>query len=283
MAHGRLISIEQITQCRELVAQWRSQGATIGFVPTMGALHEGHLSLVKKSLEAGHKTVVSIFVNPKQFGPNEDFAKYPRVLDVDAQLLKDAGADMLFAPTATEMYPDGFATSVRVDGLTNYLCGPFRPGHFEGVATVVTKLLNQVQANEAFFGEKDWQQLQVIKRLARDLDIPTRITGVPIMREEDGLALSSRNRYLDAADRAKASLLNITLRSVADEIMTGNNIEDALKAARVGLFENGFKVDYLELADASTLAPARSLDNPVRLFVAARLGATRLIDNMAVN
>ncbi len=276
-------SVEQIKQCREIVAQWRSERATIGFVPTMGALHQGHLSLVKKSLQAGHKTIVSVFVNPKQFGPNEDFAKYPRVLDMDAQLLKDAGADMLFAPMATEMYPDGFATKVSVNGLTEYLCGPFRPGHFEGVATVVTKLLNQVQANEAFFGDKDWQQLQVIKRLARDLDIPTRITGVPIVREEDGLALSSRNRYLEPGDRAKASLLYITLRSLADEIMAGDNIDDALKAARIGLFENGFNVDYLELADANTLVPARNLDKPVRLFVAAKLGATRLIDNMAVN
>ncbi len=275
--------IEQIKQCREIVAAWRAERATIGFVPTMGALHEGHLSLVKKSLDAGHKTIVSIFVNPKQFGPNEDFAKYPRVLDVDAQLLKDAGAHMLYAPIATQMYPDGFATSVHVAGLTDYLCGPFRPGHFEGVATIVTKLLNQVQANEAFFGDKDWQQLQVIKRLAGDLDIRTRITGVPIVREEDGLALSSRNRYLSVEDRAKASLLNITLRSLADEIMAGDDIDAALKTARVGLTENGFAVDYLELADASTLQPARKLDKPARVFVAARLGGTRLIDNMAVN
>lgn len=275
--------IEQIKQCREIVAGWRRDRATIGFVPTMGALHEGHLSLVRKSLAAGHKTIVSIFVNPKQFGPNEDFAKYPRVLDVDARLLKDAGAHALYAPIATEMYPDGFATAVHVGGLTDYLCGPSRPGHFEGVATIVTKLLNQVQADEAFFGDKDWQQLQVIKRLAGDLDIPTRITGVPIVREADGLALSSRNRYLSVEDRAKASLLNITLRSLADEINAGDDIDAALKTARVGLTENGFVVDYLEVADASTLKPARTLDKPVRVFVAARLGGTRLIDNMAVN
>lgn len=276
-------TIEQIKQCREIVAGWRAERATIGFVPTMGALHEGHLSLVRKSLDAGHKTIVSIFVNPKQFGPNEDFAKYPRVLDVDAQLLKDAGAHMLYAPIATDMYPAGFATTVHVAGLTDHLCGPSRPGHFDGVATIVTKLLNQVQANEAFFGDKDWQQLQIIKRLAGDLDIRTRITGVPIVREEDGLALSSRNRYLSVEDRAKASLLYITLRSLADEINSGDDIDVALKTARVGLTENGFSVDYLELADASTLQPARKLDKPVRLFVAARLGGTRLIDNIAVN
>lgn len=279
--------IEHIKQCRELVAHWRKGGASIGFVPTMGALHDGHLSLVKQSLAAGHKTIVSIFVNPKQFGPNEDFAKYPRVLNDDAALLEKVGAHLLFAPNVDEMYAQGFATRVKVDGLTNYLCGPSRPGHFEGVATVVTKLLNQAQADEAFFGEKDWQQLQVIKRLAIDLDIPTRITGVEIVREEDGLALSSRNRYLNAADRAKASLLNITLTSVAADIRDASyipsDIEVLLKTASRGLSENGFRVDYLELADASLLHPVRSLEKPARLFVAARLGATRLIDNMAVN
>ncbi len=276
--------IEQINHCRNVVAGWRRDGATIGFVPTMGALHEGHLSLVRQSLAAGHKTVVSIFVNPKQFGPNEDYAKYPRVLDADAELLKNTGAHLLFAPSVDEMYAQGFATQVKVDGLTKFLCGPTRPGHFEGVATVVTKLLNQVQADEAFFGEKDWQQLQVIKRLAADLDIPTRITGVEIMREEDGLALSSRNRYLNAADRAKAALLNITLRSLADEIAQGGcDIDALLKTAAMGLTENGFSVDYLELADAALLHPVRNLEKPARLFVAARLGATRLIDNMAVN
>lgn len=276
--------IERIKQCRETVAGWRKQGHTVGFVPTMGALHDGHLTLVRKSLAAGHKTVVSIFVNPKQFGPNEDYAKYPRVLDADATLLEGVGAHALYAPIVDEMYAANFATHVQVTGLTNYLCGPARPGHFEGVATVVTKLLNQVQADEAFFGEKDWQQLQVIKRLVADLDIPTRITGVEIVREEDGLALSSRNRYLDASDRAKASLLNITLRSLADEISQGGgDIEALLKTAHRGLSENGFSVDYLELADAEQLHPVRSLERPARLFVAARLGATRLIDNMAVN
>ena len=276
--------IEQIKQCRTTVAAWRKDGATIGFVPTMGALHEGHLSLVRPSLAAGHKTVVSIFVNPKQFGPHEDYTTYPRVLDADAALLKNAGAHLLYTPSADEMYAVGFTTQVKVDGLTNFLCGPSRPGHFEGVATVVTKLLNQVQADEAFFGEKDWQQLQVIKRLAIDLDMRARITGAPIVREEDGLALSSRNRYLNAVDRAKASLLNITLRSLADEIAQGGcDISALLKTAAMGLTENGFSVDYLELADAALLHPVRALEKPARLFVAARLGATRLIDNMAVN
>jgi pantoate--beta-alanine ligase len=266
------------------VADWRKQGFTIGFVPTMGALHDGHLTIVRQSLAAGHKTLVSIFVNPKQFGPNEDFAAYPRIINEDAQLLKEAGADMLFTPDVDEMYPQGFATSVRVKGLTDTLCGPSRPGHFEGVATIVTKLLNQAQADEAFFGEKDWQQLQVIKRLATDLDIPTRITGAPIVREEDGLALSSRNRYLNTVDRAKASLLNITLCALAEEIPAfAANIDALLKTAARGLAENGFAVDYLELAQADTLQPIRALDKPARLFVAARLGTTRLIDNCPVN
>jgi pantoate--beta-alanine ligase len=250
----------------------------------MGALHDGHLSIVRQSLVAGHKTVVSIFVNPTQFGPNEDFAAYPRIVNEDAQLLKAAGADVLFTPDVDEMYAHGFSTSVQVKGLTDTLCGPSRPGHFEGVATIVTKLLNQVQADEAFFGEKDWQQLQVIKRLATDLDIPTHITGAPIVREQDGLALSSRNRYLGAANRAKASLLNITLRTLAQEMrLPAADFEMLLKTASRGLTENGFVVDYLELAQADTLQPVRTLDKFARLFVAARLDTTRLIDNWPVN
>lgn len=275
--------VERIKECREYVTAWRCQEASIGFVPTMGALHEGHMALVRASLSAGHKTIVSVFVNPAQFGPNEDYKAYPRVLKADAELLSHHGAHLLYVPDVTQIYPDGFATSVRVGGLTDTLCGPSRPGHFEGVATVVTKLLNQIQADEAFFGEKDWQQLQVIKRLASDLDIPTRITGVGIVREDDGLALSSRNRYLSPAERAKAPLLNITLQNLAQDMLEGGDVNRLLKTSIHGLNENGFKVDYLELADAQTLLPVRDLNKPARLFVAARLGTTRLIDNIAVN
>ncbi len=275
--------VERVKTYREILAAWRREGATIGLVPTMGALHDGHLSLVRESLRAGHKTVVSVFVNPTQFGPNEDYTTYPRVLEADVDLLKQAGAHLLYAPNVDEMYASGFATRVQVHGLTNYLCGSSRPGHFEGVATIVTKLLNQTQADEAFFGEKDWQQLQVIKRLATDLDIPTRITGVAIVREQDGLALSSRNRYLNPEHRAKAALLNITLRSLAEELVDGAcDAETLLKTAAHGLNENGFSVDYLELANAQTLHPVRTLEKPARLFVAARLGGARLIDNIEV-
>ncbi|NDE90466.1 MAG: pantoate--beta-alanine ligase [Alphaproteobacteria bacterium] len=276
-------TVQSLKQCREIVATWRKEGASIGFVPTMGALHDAHLSLVRQSLRDGHKTIVSVFVNPKQFGPNEDYTTYPRVLDADAELLRGAGVHLLFAPTVEEMYPAGFATHVHVGGLTQFLCGATRSGHFEGVATVVTKLLNQVQADAAYFGEKDWQQLQVIKRLTADLDIATRIIGVPIMREDDGLALSSRNRYLNANDRAKAPLLNITLRSLAEDILAGGDIAALLKTAAHGLNENGFAVDYLEFADARLLSPLRNLDKSGRLFVAARIGGARLIDNWPVN
>jgi pantoate--beta-alanine ligase len=275
--------ITTIKECRAVVTALHRQGLTVGFVPTMGALHDGHMALAQHSLRDGHKTIVSIFVNPKQFGVGEDFSRYPRVEDTDAALLEKTGVDFLYVPAVTQMYPDGFATQVRVQGITDYLCGQTRPGHFEGVATVVTKLLNQLQADVAYFGEKDWQQLQVIKRLALDLDSATRIVGVPIVREEDGLALSSRNRYLNAHDRAKAPLLYITLCHLADEIMGGADTAALLKTAAHGLSENGFVVDYLELADAATLVPVHNVQKPARLFVAAKLSNTRLIDNVGVS
>jgi pantoate--beta-alanine ligase len=275
--------ITSLKECRAAVVALRQQGLTVGFVPTMGALHDGHMALAQQSMRDGHKTIVSIFVNPKQFGVGEDFSRYPRVEDADAVLLEQMGVDFLYLPAVTQMYPDGFATQVRVQGITDYLCGKTRVGHFEGVATVVTKLLNQVQADTAYFGEKDWQQFQVIKRLALDLDISTHIVGVPIVREEDGLALSSRNRYLNATDRAKAPLLYITLCHLADEIVAGGDVAALLKTATHGLTENGFVVDYLELADATTLEPVHNMQKPARLFVAARLGNTRLIDNVGVD
>lgn len=274
--------VTTIKDCRALVQARRACGQKIGFVPTMGALHDGHLSLLRQAKADGHETVASIFVNPAQFGPNEDFALYPRRAAEDAALLEQSGAGLLFLPEVQEIYPHGFATDVRVKNLGDYLCGPFRPGHFEGVATVVCKLLNIVQPDTAYFGEKDWQQLQVIKGLVRDLDMPVHIVGVPTLREADGLAMSSRNQYLDAVDRAKAPLLYITLCDLATKLCKGGDIAALLKTARRGIEENGFQVDYLEYADGETLVPLRAHLKPARLFVAARLGRTRLIDNIPV-
>lgn len=274
-----------VTSLRESVAKARGEGQRVGLVPTMGALHEGHFSLVRESLRRGHFTLVSIFVNPAQFGPNEDFSRYPRTLDDDARALAQQGAHVLFAPDVAEIYPDGFSTAVSVKKIPEYLCGPFRPGHFDGVATVVAKLLNMAGADEAFFGEKDWQQVQIITRLARDLNIPTRIVGMPIVREADGLALSSRNRYLDEGARKTAALIPATLSAAAQKIRaTPDQAEQILKTARETLLGAGFALDYLEMADAETCAPTRALHRPARLFVAAKLtgangAVTRLIDN----
>jgi pantoate--beta-alanine ligase len=272
-----------LTDLRQLVAEQRRKGASIGFVPTMGALHEGHIRLVETSLRAGHATLVSIFVNPTQFGPNEDYSRYPRTLEEDAGRLQAAGAQLLFAPKVEDIYPEGFSTEVKVRGIPDHLCGPFRPGHFAGVATVVTKLLNMAEADAAYFGEKDWQQLQLIRRLAVDLDISTAIHGVPTVRETDGLALSSRNRYLGAADRARAALIPQTLQALAEEIRnTPEKSAAALARAKERLLENSFTLDYLELADAASCAPVKDLLAPARVFIAARIGGTRLIDNWPV-
>jgi pantoate--beta-alanine ligase len=265
---------------RDALKQARAQHISIGFVPTMGALHEGHAALVRRSLQDGHHALVSIFVNPTQFGPGEDFSRYPRTLDDDARLLEKTGAAFLFAPDVTDIYPEGYATSVQVKGIPDYLDGPSRPGHFDGVATVVAKLFNIVMPDAAYFGEKDWQQLQLIKRMVRDLDMPVAVHGVPTVREEDGLALSSRNRYLSAEERARASLINITLRELAEKMReTPAQAKILLAQATKGLTENGFRVDYLEWADAESCAPAQDIKRPTRLFVAASLGQTRLIDN----
>lgn len=278
-------TILTVSALRECVAKARAGGGRIGLVPTMGALHEGHFSLVRESLRRGYVTFVSIFVNPAQFGPSEDFSRYPRTLDEDARGLAQLGAHVLFAPEVAEIYPTGFNTAVSVKGIPDYLCGPFRPGHFDGVATVVAKLLNMAHADEAFFGEKDWQQLQIITRLARDLDIPTRIVGMPIVREADGLALSSRNRYLDEGARKTAGLIPATLSAATQKIKAApEQAEQILAEARQRLTDAGFALDYLELADAETCAPTRSLIRPARLFIAAKLtgangAVTRLIDN----
>jgi pantoate--beta-alanine ligase len=276
--------LRSVAAVRAQVAQWRKEGLRVAFVPTMGALHDGHLSLVKAGLAEAERVVVSIFVNPTQFGPNEDFAAYPRTEQADVAKLAQAGAHAVFAPSVEEMYPAGASTTVHVGGVSEGLCGTFRPGHFDGVATVVSKLLNQVQPDAALFGEKDFQQLQVIRRLVRDLDIPVAIRGVPTLREADGLAMSSRNAYLGPAERAAAPALHRTLSDAAARLQGGAEAEPVLKDGIGAIIAAGFgSVDYLELRSAEDLAPLARLDRPARLIVAARLGRARLIDNIPVS
>jgi pantoate--beta-alanine ligase len=273
-----------VAALRGAVAAWRSAGESTALVPTMGALHEGHLALVDAARRACRRVVVSIFVNPTQFGPAEDLACYPRREAEDLALLAARRTDLVFMPEIAEMYPAGFLTAVHVARLTEGLCGPHRPGHFDGVATVVSKLLLQSTADVAVFGEKDWQQLQVVRRAARDLDIPVRILGVPTVREPSGLALSSRNAYLDAGQRAVAEQLNRILRDVATRVAAApDSCNAAAAAGRARLLAAGFdRVDYLEIRDAESLERLTRLDRPARVFAAAWLGKTRLIDNVPV-
>ena len=276
--------VRTVRELRAVVGEWRRAGERVALVPTLGALHEGHLALVEEGRRRADRVVATIFVNPKQFGSGEDLDRYPRREAADAAALATVGCDLLFAPGLEEMYPDGFATHVSVSGVTDDLDGAARPGHFDGVATVVTKLLNQAQADVAIFGEKDYQQLLTIRRLARDLDIATEIVGHPTVREADGLARSSRNAYLSDAERAQAVELPRALASAAEAIETGGDVAAALDAAVERLLGAGFaSVDYVELRDAETLAPLARLDRPARLLAAARLGGTRLIDNVPVN
>ncbi len=262
----------------------RKKGETIALVPTMGALHAGHMMLVKAAKQHADRVVVSIFVNPTQFGPNEDFSRYPRTLDADKVLLEANGVDMLWLPQVEVMYPQGFSTHIHVAGLSEGLCGDFRPGHFDGVATVVAKLLLQVGPDMAFFGEKDYQQLCVIRRMVRDLNIPSDIHGVPTMREPDGLAMSSRNRYLSEVERATAAKLNVILKNTAEFLKKANINEhsfiDFLEKAKTHIIVAGFtKIDYLDWRENDTLAPVTHYMPNSRLLVAAWLGNTRLIDN----
>jgi pantoate--beta-alanine ligase len=270
------------------VAMLKSGGKTLALVPTMGALHEGHLTLVRQARARADRVVVSIFVNPLQFGINEDLAAYPRQLAQDSQALRDAGVDLLWAPSVAEMYPDGFAASVSVHGLDRVLCGMHRPGHFDGVATVVLKLFNQVRPDCALFGEKDWQQLTIIRRMARDLDLTSphvdAIIGVPTVRERDGLALSSRNRYLTEGERARATALNRAMRAAIGAILAGDPVGPVLDQLRRTLLAAGFdRIDYVDLRAAETLDDMAQWDGgAARLLVAAHIGRTRLIDNMAI-
>lgn len=272
-----------VADLRDRVRAWRGAGQTVALIPTMGALHDGHLALVRAAQAACDRTVATLFVNPTQFGEGEDFDSYPRSEAADAAKLDAVGADLLFAPPVAEMYPEGFATKVTVAGVSAGLCGAGRPGHFDGVATVVTKLLLQALPDIAFFGEKDFQQICVIRRFVRDLDIPVEIRGVPTVREADGLALSSRNAYLNADERAVAPALYRTLAETAGALAEGAPAAETLDRAKADLAEAGFdSVEYMEFRAADDLAPLDRADRPGRLLAAARLGRTRLIDNVPV-
>lgn len=276
--------IHALTELRSVIASWRREGHRIAFVPTMGALHAGHLTLVEQARQSGAKVVVSVFVNPLQFAPNEDFSRYPRTLPTDADKLRGAAADLLYAPEVSTIYPEGFATTVQVNELGNVLCGSHRPGHFDGVTTVVAKLFNQVQPDTAYFGEKDFQQLTIIRRMARDMDFSLHITGVPTVREADGLALSSRNQYLGDEERRLAPLLFLSLSDAAQAILSGEAPEAVIRRVTESLRREGFhRVDYFSYADSDTLQPLTHRSDNGRLFVAAHLGTTRLIDNLKVS
>lgn len=277
--------ITTLQMLRETVARWRAAGDSVALVPTMGALHAGHMALVNAAQAEAKRVIVSIFVNPTQFGPGEDFTRYPRPIVRDMEYLRKAGVDAAWLPSAEQMYPQGFKTSIHVAGVSAGLEGDARPGHFDGVATVVAKLLLQVMPDVALFGEKDYQQLCVVQRLAQDLNIPSHIVGVPTVREADGLALSSRNMYLTTEQRSIAPALYNELKSLAQNLAMPANagIQLLIDNAKANILAAGFAaVDYLELRDAQLLEPLVRLDRAARLIAAARLGTTRLLDNLAV-
>jgi len=276
-----ITTVRSVKDLRAQVAKWREAGNTIALVPTMGALHAGHLSLIAVAKGHADRVVTSIFVNPAQFGPKEDFKRYPRDEAGDVEKLAEAGVDLVFIPDTVEMYPPGFATKVSLPSLTQDLCGAARPNHFEGVATVVTKLLLQCAPDVAVFGEKDYQQLLVIKQLVCDLNIQVRIVSAPIVREADGLALSSRNGHLSPAERTTAPLLHQVLSEAAAGLADGEGCDAVSGAARFKLEAKGFRVDYVAIRDPETLAPLFGpIKGPARVMGAVHLAATRLIDNV---
>ena len=275
--------VRKIDELRRLVAAWRSDGLRVGLVPTMGALHEGHASLVRLALKEADRVVVSLFVNPKQFNNRDDLAHYPRSEDTDRDLLDDLGVHMLYAPSPELIYPEGFATNVVVEGPALPLEGAKRPGHFTGVATVVCKLFNQVRPDLAIFGEKDFQQLAVLRRMVRDLDIPVRVIGAPTVREKSGLALSSRNQRLSDDDRKRAAGLSKAMAAAVDAIEGGADIAGTLSRSQSAILDAGFDgIDYLALVGAEDLQPMEERDRDGRLVAAATIGGVRLIDNMPV-
>lgn len=278
-----MIIVKKIKEVREQIKEWKKQGFTIGLVPTMGYLHEGHKSLMERAVKQNDKVVVSVFVNPTQFGPNEDFASYPRDIERDSQLCELAGANIIFNPEVHEMYFEDKCTSVDMYGLTEGLCGAKRPGHFSGVCTVVSKLFNIITPDRAYFGEKDAQQLAVIKRMARDLNFDVEIVGCPIIREEDGLAKSSRNTYLSIEERKSALILNRSL-VIAKELLRKEERDPInIKAAIEEEISEEFlaKIDYIEIVDSQSLKPVIKVEKDVLIAIAVFIGKTRLIDNFA--
>ncbi|MGL5379077.1 pantoate--beta-alanine ligase [Clostridium sp.] len=276
-----MIITGSINEVRNKVKEWKREGLTVGLVPTMGYLHEGHESLVKRAVSENDRVIVSIFVNPIQFGPKEDLAKYPRDLERDGAICKDAGASLIFNPSNEEMYFDDFSTYVEMNGLTEGLCGKSRPTHFRGVCTVVNKLFNIVQADRAYFGEKDAQQLVVIKRMVRDLNIDIDIIGCPIIREEDGLAKSSRNIYLSEEERAAALVLNKSLRIAKDYLINGEKNPELIRKVIIENInsEKLAKIDYVEVVDSLSLEAIEEIDKGILVAIAIYIGKTRLIDN----
>lgn len=267
-----------------LSKNWASRGQSVGFVPTMGALHEGHASLIRRARKENKRVVVSIFVNPTQFGPKEDLSRYPRPFAADKRLCASLGVDAIFHPEPSGMYPDGFRTTVEVQGLSDLLCGAYRPGHFKGVATVVLKLFEVVRPERAYFGQKDFQQLQVIKRMVRDLDLPVQVVGCPTVREKDGLALSSRNQYLSPFERALAPKIRESFALAETLSRKGASPARIIAAVRKHILAiPGATIDYVSIVDPETLLDAPKLAGPLRLLAAVRVGKTRLIDNIALS
>ena len=276
--------IRELSVLRNTVRTWQTNNRRIALVPTMGALHAGHMALVAEARKRADRVVVSLFVNPTQFAPGEDLSAYPRKGEEDAAMLEDAGIDVLWMPGVEAMYPEGFATTISVAGVSEGLEGAHRPGHFDGVATVVAKLLGQVQPDLALFGEKDFQQLAVVRKMVADLNIRVGIVGVPTERDSDGLALSSRNVYLTPEERTAARALPDALNEAAVAISAGESVENVLQRARAKLEAAGFgPIDYIELCDAASLRPVRETKGNLRLLAAAKLGRARLIDNVAVS
>lgn len=279
-----MITVETIADVRAVCADGRARGGTVGLVPTMGFFHEGHRSLMRAARAAHDAVVVSLFVNPTQFGPNEDLDAYPRDLDADTAVAVAEGVDVLFTPSVAEMYPDGARTTVHVADLTDGLCGATRPGHFDGVTTVVAKLFAIVGPCTAYFGRKDAQQLAVVRRMAADLDLPVHVVGCPLVREPDGVAMSSRNAYLSADDRRRATVLIRSLRAVANAAISGERDTAALRELLVGTLasEPAVRVDYAEIVDAATLRPIDRIESDALAALAAFVGKTRLIDNITI-
>ena len=277
------VVVRTVADLRSIVRGWKAAGELVGVVPTMGALHDGHLSLVRAAKAECERVVVTIFVNPMQFNNPDDLKKYPRTLEADAALLETVGVDVIFAPSPDEVYPDGFATTVTVTGVSQPLEGALRPGHFEGVATVVAKLFGMTMADRGYFGQKDWQQLQVVTRLVRDLNVPIWIVGCETIREADGLAMSSRNARLDDAARGKAPVLYAAMSRAVADIRAGQSDRMAIREAAEAVRAAGFdRVEYIELRDAGTLMPSDDPSRPRRMLAAAWLSGVRLIDNIAV-